>query len=166
MEIELPRPISRVVFRCSESTTAALLPKMQIHEGAILSDELLRQARETAKAYNERIAILVHPPAHDDGVNVVIFDPAVPPQRIRVDGSEQETRLIEKTAPIEARGERAVVKLAVIVGREGTVIEVDPLAGPEALIPSAVNAVRAWKYKPTLLNGRPVEVETTVEVAF
>jgi protein TonB len=57
-----------------------------------------------------------------------------------------------------------VVKLAVVIGKDGTVIEVDRLDGPESLISSAVAAVKRWKYKPTLLNGRPVEVETTVEV--
>jgi protein TonB len=46
------------------------------------------------------------------------------------------------------------------------VLEVDPLAGPDPLISSAVDAVRQWKYRPTLLNGRSVEVETTVDVPF
>jgi hypothetical protein len=190
MEIQLPRPISRILFRgCSEQTKTVLLSKMQIHEGTMLSDELLQRARETAKAYNERLGILVRqsirqeeflksspeiketfrPPAGDDGVNVIIYDPATPPQRIRVEGSDHKTKLIEKTTPRhfgEGEPETGTVKLAVLIGNDGTVIDVDPLAGPESLISSAVDAVRRWKYKPTLLNGRPVEIETTVEIAF
>jgi hypothetical protein len=162
---------------------------MQIHEGTMLSEELLQQAREAAKGYNERVAILVRqsirqeeflksapeirktfiPPAIDDGLDIIVFDPATQPQRIRVEGGENEANLIEKTTPGH-RGEGAhdtgVVKLAVVIGKDGTVVDIDPLAGPEPLISSAVDAARRWKYKPTLLNGRPVEIETTVDVAF
>jgi len=154
-----------------------LLPSLQIHEGSMLSDELLHQVTETAKAYNERISVLVRPsirqeeflPAIDDGVSVIIYDPAIPPQRIRVDGNEQKSKWIGKTTSTEPRGDApatGVVKLAIIVGKDGTVTEVDPLAGPAPLISPAVEAVRSWKYQPTLLNGRPVEIETTVEVHF
>jgi hypothetical protein len=156
----------------------------------MLTDELLQRAREAAKGYNERLAILVRrsirqqeflksapevrqtfiPPTIDTAVNIIIYDPATPPQRIRVEGSEHKTKLIEKTTPRAhlGKGEPAtgMVKLAIVIGKDGTVIEVDPLAGPAPLISSAVDAVRRWKYNPTLLNGRPVEVETTVDVAF
>ena len=155
----------------------------------MLSDELLQRAREAAKAYNERVAILVRqsirqeeflksapeirktfiPPTNDDGLNIIVFDPATPPQRIRVEGSEYKAKLIEKATPGnlgEGAPDTGVVKLAVVIGKDGTVIDIDPLAGTEPLISSAVDAVRRWKYKPTLLNGRPVEIETTVDAAF
>jgi hypothetical protein len=190
MEIQLPRPISRIVFRgFSEQTKAELLSRMQIHEGTMLSDELLQRAREAVKAYNERVAILVRqsirqeeflksapeirktfiPPTVDDGLNIIVFDPATPPQRIRVEGSEYKVNLIEKTTPGhlgEGAPDTGVVKLAVVIGKDGTVIDIDPLAGTEPLLSWAVDAVRGWKYKPTLLNGRPVEIETTVDAAF
>jgi hypothetical protein len=189
MEIQLPRPISRIVFRCSEQTKTELLSRIQIHEGTMLSDELLQQTREAAKAYNERVAILVRqtirqdeflksppeirktflPPTIDDGLNIIVFDPATPPPRIRVEGSEYRANLIAKTAPRylgEGAPDTGLVKLAVVIGKDGTVIDIAPMAGPEPLISSAVHAVRRWKYKPTLLNGRPIEIETTVDVAF
>jgi hypothetical protein len=189
MDVQLPRPISRIVFRCSEQTKTAFVSKMQIYEGSTLTDELLRQARATAKAYNESLAVLVKPslreeeylksapeikkefmtPAIDEGVNVVIWDRAIPAQRIRVDGNEHNGRLIEKPMPIHGGHEvspPAVVKLAIIIGKDGRILEVDPLAGPGLLIAPAVDAVRGWKYEPTLLNGRAVEVETVVEVPF
>jgi hypothetical protein len=169
MEIEQPRPISRIVFRgCSEQTKTELLSRLQIHEGMMLSEELLQQAREAAKAYNLRVAILVPRSIGqiDDGLNIVVFDRALP-ERIRVEGSQQKAMLIETTPGRLGEGapDTGVVKLAVVIGKDGTVIDIDPLAGPEPLIPSAVAAVRRWKYKPTLLNGRPVEVVTTVEVS-
>jgi protein TonB len=108
------------------------------------------------------------PPTIDNRVDLVIYDPATPPQRVRVDGSEQKTMLIEKTKPRcdDDDRETGVVKVAIVIGKDGAVIETDPLAGPGSLISSAVDAVRRWKYKPTLLNGRSVEIETTVEVGF
>jgi hypothetical protein len=196
MEIQLPLPISRILFRgCSEQTQAGLLSRMQIREGAMLSDKLLQQARQAAKAYNERLGVLVRlslrreefsksPPEirktftrlpSDDGVNVLIVDPAsfndpATFLRIRVDGSQQKTQLIEAIMPVDPRRggetETGVVKLAIVVGKDGTVIDVDRLAGPESLISAATDAVRRWRYRPTLLNGRPVEVETTVDVGF
>jgi hypothetical protein len=177
------------VFRCSEQAKTELLSRVPIHEGAMLSDELLQREREAAKPCNERVAILVRrsmrqeeflqsapevrktfiPPAIDDGLNIIIFDPAAPPQRIRVEGSDYRVNLIEKTTPgylDEGAPDSGVVKLAVVIGKDGMVIDIDPLAGPEPLISSAVDAVRRSKYEPTLLNGRPVEIETTVDVAF
>jgi periplasmic protein TonB len=79
--------------------------------------------------------------------------------------------LIEKIPPVDPRclGEReqtGAVKLAIVVGKDGRVIDVEPLTGPESLISAAVDAVSRWRYKPTLLNGRPVEMETTVDVGF
>jgi len=162
---------------------------MQLHEGSTLTDGLLQQARETAKAYNEALTILVRqsmgheeylkstpevkrtfmPSAMDDGVNLVVWDRAVPPERIRVYGGEHQSKLLEQIMPShggEELGVPAVVKLAVTVAKDGHVAEVEPLTGPDSLISAAVGAVRQWKYQGTLLNGRPVEVETTVDVSF
>jgi len=189
MDIQLPRPIARIEYRCSEQTKTALVDKMQLHEKAILTDEILDRARETATAYNERLAVLVKQSLRqqeylkaapgvretfkltpiDDGVTVVIWDRAIPPQRIRVDGAEHKGRLIENPMPIRGRDEvhaPVVVKLGIVIATDGRILEVDPLAGPGPLISPAVDAVRRWKYQPTLLNGRPVEVETTVDVPF
>lgn len=169
-----------------------LLSRIPIHEGVLLSDELLHRAVQVAKAFDGRLEILVNralpreayfklpekirnrvkPPASDDGVNVTIYDPAFLPQRIKVDGSVQESMLVEKVMPVYPRqaeedvGEAGVLQLAVVVGKDGTVIDVKPLAGPEKLIDPAMHAVRQWTYRPTLLNGLPVEVQTSVEVSF
>jgi hypothetical protein len=189
MDVQLPRPISRIVFRCSEQTKTALVSKVQIREGSMLTAELLQQVRDAAQAYNNSLAVLVKQslrqeeylkaeapmrkafkaPPIDEGIDVVIWDRAIPPQRIRVDGSEHSSRLSEKPMPTLGASEipgAAVVKLAIIIGKDGRILEVDPLAGPDRLISPAVDAIRRWKYEPTLLNGRPVEVETTAEVHF
>ena len=58
------------------------------------------------------------------------------------------------------------VLLAVLVGKDGTVQNINAISGPPALAGAAMDAVRHWVYQPTLLNGQRVEVLTTVNVNF
>jgi protein TonB len=52
------------------------------------------------------------------------------------------------------------------VDRSGNVTGLKIVSGHPLLAPAAVDAVEQWKYKPFLLNGEPVEVETTVKISF
>ena len=58
------------------------------------------------------------------------------------------------------------VHLAAVIGPDGTMKELHTLGGPALLIQAAMDAVKQWVYKPTLLNGEPVSVETTIDVNF
>jgi protein TonB len=96
---------------------------------------------------------------------------ADPPQKIRIGGAVQAANLISKVDPVyppEAKqaGTQGTVRLAVDISAEGKVVSVNAQSGPDVLVQAAVEAVRQWTYKPTLLNGEPVEVLTTVDVNF
>jgi protein TonB len=56
--------------------------------------------------------------------------------------------------------------LRAIIGKDGSVAELQVVSGHPLLVKAAVDAVRQWRYKPTLLNGEPVEVDTTITVSF
>lgn len=56
--------------------------------------------------------------------------------------------------------------LKVNIDKEGTVYKTELISGHPLLAPAAIEAVQQWKYKPYLLNGAPVEVETQVQVNF
>jgi len=58
------------------------------------------------------------------------------------------------------------VTLRCVIARDGTVKEIQVIKGHPLLIQAAVDAVSQWKYKPLLLNGEAVEVETTVDINF
>ena len=58
------------------------------------------------------------------------------------------------------------VILHAIIDKEGKVAELQVVSGHPLLVQSALDAVRQWRYKPTLLNGDPVEVDTTITVTF
>jgi TonB family protein len=70
--------------------------------------------------------------------------------------------------PKEAKdaGIQGTVVLHAIIGKNGVVEKLQAVSGPKELIPSAIDAVRQWTYKPYLLNGNPTEVETTITVNF
>lgn len=92
-------------------------------------------------------------------------------QVINVGGNVQQANLISKVTPAypaEAKQDRiqGKVTLQVIINKDGHVEEVSVLEGPDVLVQAAVEAVRQWVYRPTLLNGEPVKVQTTVDVNF
>jgi protein TonB len=61
---------------------------------------------------------------------------------------------------------QGVVVLHAIISKQGTIENLSVISGPPMLTTSAVDAVRRWRYRPYLLNGDPVEVETTINVNF
>ena len=54
--------------------------------------------------------------------------------------------------------------LHIILSKAGDVQSIELVSGHPMLVPPIMDAVRQWKYKPFLLNGDPVEVDTTVQV--
>ena len=94
-----------------------------------------------------------------------------PPKRIRVSQGVTRGLLIQKTEPIypplarQARVQGDVV-LKAIVSKEGNIKQLELISGHPMLAPAAIEAVQQWHYRPFLLNGEPVEVETQVTVTF
>ncbi len=94
-----------------------------------------------------------------------------PRMRVRIGGNVQKAKLIENVQPKypeEALKNRiaGTVALHVILQKDGTVKQLEVLSGHPLLAQAAVDAVRQWKYQPTILNGEPVEVDTRVDVVF
>jgi TonB family protein len=92
-------------------------------------------------------------------------------QRIRVGGNVQAANLIKKVIPVyppEAKSARiqGTVRFQAILARDGTVQSLQLVSGHPLLVKAARDAVQQWVYRPTLLNGEPVEVVTTVDVNF
>jgi len=92
---------------------------------------------------------------------------------VRVGGNIRVPRKLQDVKPVypdsmRAAGRDGVVSLDAIIGEDGSVTSVRVLSGdvhPDFAI-AAVDAVRQWKFSPTLLNGRPIEVVMTVKVGF
>lgn len=96
--------------------------------------------------------------------------PAQQSHRIRVDEDVQKAKLVRVISPLypPVLGKRmdGTVVLRVIVRKNGSVKSARPVSGLPNLRDAAVNAVLQWQYKPTLVNGVAVEVDTMVSVVF
>lgn len=94
-----------------------------------------------------------------------------PPKRIRVGGNVQAARLVNQPKPVYpplARQARiqGTVRFNAIIGKDGRIENLTLVSGHPLLVPAATAAVKQWVYKPTLLNGEPVEVVTVIDVNF
>jgi periplasmic protein TonB len=90
---------------------------------------------------------------------------------VRVGGNVQAARIVNRVQPVYpplARQTRisGTVRLHAIISKDGTIRELEVLSGHPLLQQAALDAVRQWRYQPTLLNGEPVEVDTTIDVIF
>jgi periplasmic protein TonB len=93
------------------------------------------------------------------------------PQRVRVSAGVTSGLLIRKVNPVypplarQARISGTVV-LRAVISKDGSIENLQLVSGHPMLAPAAIDAVKQWKYKPYLLNGEPVEVDTEVQVNF
>lgn len=93
------------------------------------------------------------------------------PARIKVGGNVQSMNIVKKAPPVypelaKSARVQGVVRMSAVIGKDGTIQELHSLEGPALLIQAAMDAVKQWVYRPTLLNGDPVAVETTIDINF
>lgn len=94
-----------------------------------------------------------------------------PPVKARVSQGIMDGFLVNKVIPqyppiAHEAGVQGTVVLQATISKSGTIENLRVVSGPEMLRRAAINSVSQWRYRPYLLNGQPVEVETTVNVQF
>jgi len=97
--------------------------------------------------------------------------PAVTPKPVFVSQGAQEAMLIRRVEPLYPTIARQIhlsgtVELRAVIAEDGGVIDLEVVSGNPILVRAAVDAVRQWRYRPTLLNQQPVEVQTFITVKF
>jgi len=156
----------------SDQATAELLASLPIHEGDEWNADTAQKATQAAKAFDEHLTIRQQSMSQSAGsaarLDLVISST---PGMINVGGNVQSAMIVTKVPPVypaaaKAAGIQGVVHLSAILGTDGTVQELTVLDGPAELIQAATDAVKQWVYKPTLLNGNPVQVQTTITINF
>jgi periplasmic protein TonB len=93
------------------------------------------------------------------------------PQKLRVSQGVAEGNLLRKIEPQYPQMAKVAhiqgdVLLAATISKGGAIENLHQISGHPILVQAAMEAVKQWKYKPYLLNGEPVEVETTIKVSF
>ncbi|HUB79796.1 MAG TPA: energy transducer TonB [Bryobacteraceae bacterium] len=150
---------------------AGLLAVLPVHEGDQWNSDVAGEAMQAVKAYDEHLSIrqqaVSQSPSGAAQLDLVISTAP----RIRVGGNVQSAMAIRKVPPVYPPDAKAAriqgsVHLSAIIGPDGAVQQVTVLGGPPELSQAAVDAVRQWVYKPTRLNGNPVQVETNIDVNF
>ena len=94
-----------------------------------------------------------------------------PPKIVRVSQGVTEGLLVRKVVPVYPPMARqahvqGAVKLQAVIGTDGTIQNLRLLSGHPLLARAAIDAVEDWRFKPYMLNGHPVEVETEITVNF
>jgi protein TonB len=94
-----------------------------------------------------------------------------PPKRMRVASGVAAANLIHDVAPIypPAAGRERIegtVVLVAMIGKDGTVQDVRVKSGLPLLAQAAIDAVKQWRYRPYLLNGEPVEIDSQITINF
>src|SRR5882672_9291347 len=100
-----------------------------------------------------------------------LISEAQPGQPLRVPPEIMDRQIIYKVEPAypdaaRQAGIQGFVVLDAVIAPDGTVKHSRPVAGPELLSQSALDAVQSWRYTPYRVEGRPVEVATTISVDF
>lgn len=106
--------------------------------------------------------------------------PVAPPEAIKRNAEKHPLKLSEPIVeaqiisrieprypplPLQMRQSGTVI-LHAIISRDGHINALEVVSGSPFFVQAALDAVRQWRYRPTLLNGEPVEVETTITVVF
>jgi protein TonB len=79
--------------------------------------------------------------------------------------------LIHRVEPVYPRlaiqvGRAGRVELRAVIATDGTIQSLQVISGDPFFYQSALDAVRQWRYKPTVLNGEPVEIDTFISVIY
>jgi protein TonB len=93
------------------------------------------------------------------------------PKSVVLSKGVTEGLLIQKITPVYPKlaivaRQQGTVLLHAVIGRDGTIKNLQVISGPPMLVQAALDAVERWRYRPYLLNNEPVEVETQITVNF
>ena len=191
-----PRTIDRIVVNgVSQETRWALMDRLQVLVGKAIAQETMDLARQTARSLDGHLNVRSLATS-ETGATLVVSAPAevtamtdgsaappvpiqqmsadvaaAPPAQIRVGAEAAQNNLSVKVNPVypplakQARVQ-GTIRFEVVIAKDGTIRNLHLVSGPPLLVQSAIEAVRQWVYKPTLLNGNPVEVITTIDVNY
>jgi protein TonB len=160
-----------------------VLSKLPVHVNDEWRPESMQALNEAVHQIDEHLYVAVTQ-APSSGIIVRISGPGAParpmeaapaapgsPSVIPVGGRVQNTKLIYQEAPVyptmaKSARVQGTVELAALIGPDGHIQQLNVVSGHPLLRQAALDAVKQWIYSPTLLNGNPVSVSTTIDVIF
>ena len=170
-----------------EPLQGQLTARLRQFEGLPNSSELMREITQLVRAEAPNAGVMLMPLSMMDGKDRMVritpqsysvmmqqskqFEPTPGVKRVRVGAKMAEGNLLTSVKPeypalAKQARIQAVVLFDVIIGQDGHISKLSVASGHPLLIPAAQDAVRKYVYRPTLLNGNAVEVQTQVDVSF
>ena len=173
-----PPPLEQLTFQgvdyqglSPEIQQRASLVMAGLQSGQKLTDEQVNRLRGDLRAIDPALRLRLNIADSTLRLSVSNSSSGQPPKHIRVGGNASANNLISKVAPVyppvakQARIQGSV-RFNIVIGREGSVENIELVAGHPILVEAAREAVAQWKYRPVLLNGVPTQVATVVDVNF
>jgi TonB family protein len=108
----------------------------------------------------------------DQSVADVVTSGSENQKKVKVGGAVAQNNLIRKVQPVYPSAAKVdhiqgAVEIDAVISKDGLPVELRVVSSPDdSLSESALEAVRQWRYRPTLLNGQPVEIETRIMVNY
>jgi TonB family protein len=163
------KPILRVAAYVREDMQALHNRILSFHGHFIAGDlQFVRSGKVALSAHLDSIELL-NPV--DDAVFIPAPDATPLPRRITISGGVAQGMLLKHVSPeypLDAKlsGVQGIVVLQAMIGLDGRIKDLTVISGPPMLRQAALAAVQTWLYRPYLLNGEKVEVNTTINVVF
>ncbi len=178
---------SIVIAGLSNTATQQLRSQLPVHEGDSLNGTVRDDLIRTVHEFDEHLFVVslrrngtvyIAPPSL---MGTLISPPpppqppavtsAEPPETFRVGGEVMKANLVTQTPTVypplaKAAHVQGTVTFAATIGKDGTVQNLQLVSGPPLLVQAAMQSVNQWVYRPTIVNGNPVAVITTIEVNF
>ncbi len=174
-------PIANIrLFGLSETVFTEMTEKLRAYKGQLISTDLLTRMRTSIKetTRGDKPADFTISSRTDGTIEILIgFPPQGPPVvelapvAVRVGGNVLAANLVRQVKPVYPQAAKdnrlqGVVVLEVNIATDGTVSDARVITGHPDLVQSAFEAVRQWVYTPVLVDGRPVEVVSTITINF
>jgi protein TonB len=167
-----PGPAARVQAKAqmlmSEMTVSSRIPAIkQVDEAAIPPSMGEQRMEDSSGGVPGGIGSIIN----DMGIRQATVVRPKAPNNLSVSSGVMAGNLLTKTLPQYPAIPRAAriqgtVILQATISKSGSIENLRVLSGPPMLQQAAMDAVRSWRYKPYMLNGEPVEVETTINLVF
>ncbi len=178
---------SIVVNGLSDSARDQLLSQLPVHAGDqfLPGGTTLKQVAEAAHQFDEHLQVSAGSTGGSGLTTIRIETPEahamitntapsrqIPPGAQLIGGNVMAANLIQPAEkPIyppvaKMARQQGTVKFETTIGKDGHIEDLKLVSGPPLLVPAAMQAVKNWTYKPTYLNGNPVEVVSTIDVNF
>jgi len=183
--VKEPQTVTLAVYGLSDAALAELLSRLPVRNGDTVStQEQLQKVFDAVYAFDRHLETLVST-GGSGGMRLTITAPgftsksawftgsafAPPPGTLTVKGDVEAANLVTKVTPVypplaKQAQIQGIVSLMAFIGADGTVKNLSVVSGHPLLVAAAIDAVKQWVYKPTLLNGAAVPVMTAIEVNF